>query len=119
MTVTLLPPRSAQRSGAAAVARARLVAGELELEQFVVVQPSRGRNHEVGVRRRIRGIALALEPVDERLEDEREPVAAAILCRPCEQDPLAFRARGVVGSVPQEELAAVGSRLPCTRGVEL
>ena len=54
-------------------------------------------------------LALPVEPVDERLEHEREPLAVAVVG--CMSDDLALTlcAGQVVGTVVQQQLAAVGA----------
>src|SRR5262249_4107633 len=101
-------PLERGRSGGEPLA-AGAIAGVLELEHVRarVGELLGARDDEVGECSAVGGLALALEAVGERLEDEREPVPVAVLGRSCDELALPLRARVVVGAVVDEELAAV------------
>src|SRR5436853_2703852 len=95
-------PVERRRRGRGAVDR--LAAGVLQLQQVADVQLPRGLDDQIRERVIERGVALALEPVDERLEDQRQPFSMTVLRGPRNEFGLAGRALVVVGPVPQEQL---------------
>src|SRR5262249_4102822 len=108
-----------ERRGGGCRTFARRLARILELQQVAVVQLGGGRDDEVGKRRRVGVLGLGLERVDDRLEHERQAVAVAVVCRPREQLALTGGARGVVGPVPEQQLAPVRTGAARPRRVEL
>src|SRR5439155_21029690 len=100
-------------------ARARLRSRILELQQVALVQRLRGGGDELGEGGGVVLVTFALEPVDERLENQRQPAAVAVVRRAGKQLPLLCGTRGMVGAVPEEKLAPVRAESQCVRRVEL
>src|SRR5207245_6707832 len=98
----------AERRRGAGRRGARVLSGELELEQVGARtgQLVGGGDDQPGDYRSIGPVPLAVELVDERLDDEQQIVPVAVLGRACDELALANRGRAVVGAIPEQQLAA-------------